>query len=199
MFAAREPGEELQHLPELEVQGVRQRGRPRAAGLGSAVQIGRAGPGPDHRGDAGQSAGVARAAARVDGDAAGGWVRAAGGAGLPGRIEESFVRRLEPLSDDTRRLLLIAAAEPVGDPLLLWRAAEQLGIGSRPLSTETDGAAGDRTSAVTFRHPLVRSAVYGSAAVRGTPGGPPGAGGGDRSARRPGPAGVASGCGRGGT
>ena len=59
----------------------------------------------------------------------------AGGFGLPdalplsGRIEESFRRRLEPLPAETRRLLLLAAAEPVGDPVLLWRAAERLGIG----------------------------------------------------------------------
>ena len=46
--------------------------------------------------------------------------------GLSGRIEESFLRRLEPLADDARRLLLLAAAEPTGDPLLLWLAAEQL-------------------------------------------------------------------------
>src|SRR5436190_2042962 len=58
----------------------------------------------------------------------------AGGFGLPdamplsSRIEESFVRRVKPLPEDTRRLLLLAAAEPVGDPLLLWRAAERLGI-----------------------------------------------------------------------
>ena len=43
---------------------------------------------------------------------------------LPGRIEESFLRRLETLPEDTRLLLLVAAAEPVGDPLLMWRAAE---------------------------------------------------------------------------
>ena len=42
---------------------------------------------------------------------------------LTGRIEESFVRRLAPLPEETRLLLLVAAAEPVGDPLLLWRAA----------------------------------------------------------------------------
>src|SRR6185312_9988099 len=48
--------------------------------------------------------------------------------GLPGRIEESFVRRVEALSDDARRLLLVAAAEPLGDPLLLLAASEQLGI-----------------------------------------------------------------------
>ena len=45
---------------------------------------------------------------------------------LSGRIEESFLRRLEDLPDETRRLLLIAAAEPIGDPLLLWNAAERL-------------------------------------------------------------------------
>ena len=49
---------------------------------------------------------------------------------LPGRIEESFLRRLEALPEEARLLLLVAAAEPVDDPLLVWRAAEQLGIGS---------------------------------------------------------------------
>ena len=69
-----------------------------------------------------------------------------------------------PLPDDTRRLLLVAAAEPVGDPLLLWRAAERLGIEpTAAVAAEADGllAIGER---VTFRHPLVRSAVYRSAA-----------------------------------
>ena len=64
-----------------------------------------------------------------------------------------------------RRLLLVAAAEPVGDPLLLWRAAERLGLGPADAeAAEAEGllAIGER---VTFRHPLVRSAVYRSAAV----------------------------------
>jgi DNA-binding CsgD family transcriptional regulator/tetratricopeptide (TPR) repeat protein len=95
----------------------------------------------------------------------------AGGFGLPGAvplsasIEESFTRRLEDLPDDTRLLLLLAAAEPVGDPLLLWRAAEKLGISAgAAAASETDGLLklGEH---VTFRHPLVRSAVYGSAPV----------------------------------
>ena len=47
---------------------------------------------------------------------------------LSGRIEETFARRLNTLSDDAKRLLLVAAAEPVGDPLLLWRAAARLGM-----------------------------------------------------------------------
>jgi DNA-binding CsgD family transcriptional regulator len=85
---------------------------------------------------------------------------------LPGRIEESFLLRLEALPDEARRLLLVAAAEPGDDPLLVWRAAEQLGVGpSAAAADETEGllAIGER---VMFRHPLVRSAVYRSAAVQ---------------------------------
>jgi tetratricopeptide (TPR) repeat protein len=91
----------------------------------------------------------------------------AGGFGLPyalplwGRIEDSFHRRFAALSGETQRLLLVAAAEPVGDPVLVWRAAERLGIEVQAAS-DTDGllAIGPR---VTFRHPLVRSAVYQAA------------------------------------
>src|SRR5277367_1491777 len=74
------------------------------------------------------------------------------------------MRRLAALSEDARCLLLLAATEPVGDPLLLWRAAEKLGIGQRTSDEATDGllSIGRR---VTFRHPLVRSAVYRSAAA----------------------------------
>jgi DNA-binding CsgD family transcriptional regulator len=87
------------------------------------------------------------------------------GRGLLGRIEESFVRRLAALPEDTRRLLLVAAAEPVGDPLLLWAAAERLGIATTAVAAaEADGllAIGEQ---VIFRHPLVRSAVYRAAVV----------------------------------
>jgi DNA-binding CsgD family transcriptional regulator/tetratricopeptide (TPR) repeat protein len=79
---------------------------------------------------------------------------------LSGQIEESFTRRLQGLSESTRALLLIAAAETVGDPVLLWRAAERLGIGSAGVvAVEAEGliSIGGR---VAFRHPLVRSAVY---------------------------------------
>jgi DNA-binding CsgD family transcriptional regulator len=78
-------------------------------------------------------------------------------------IEQSFTRRLARLPRDARLLLLLAAAEPVGDPALLWRAAQQLGI------PETAGHAVESEGllvldgAVVFRHPLVRSAVYGAA------------------------------------
>jgi DNA-binding CsgD family transcriptional regulator len=93
----------------------------------------------------------------------------AGGFGLPdavplaGQIEESFRRRLSALPPETGRLLLVAAAEPVGDPALLWRAAERLGIGVAA-AARSDGllAVGAR---VAFRHPLVRSAVYRAASA----------------------------------
>jgi DNA-binding CsgD family transcriptional regulator len=91
----------------------------------------------------------------------------AGGFGLPDalplseQIEESFRRRLDGLPADTQQLLLVAAAEPVGQPALLWRAAERLGIGVA-VAAESDGllSVGAR---VSFRHPLVRSAVYRAA------------------------------------
>jgi DNA-binding CsgD family transcriptional regulator len=84
---------------------------------------------------------------------------------LSGRLEQSFVRRVETLSDEARLVLLVAAAEPTGDPLLLLRACQQLGIGFAAVDAETDGLLkiGER---VTFRHPLVRSAVYRSATIQ---------------------------------
>ena len=95
----------------------------------------------------------------------------AGGFGLPGvravpaRIEESYRRRLEALPADTRVLLLVAAAEPVGDPALVRQAAGRLGIAaSAAAAAEADGLVEIGTR-VRFRHPLVRSAVYRSAAL----------------------------------
>jgi DNA-binding CsgD family transcriptional regulator len=93
----------------------------------------------------------------------------AGGFGLPAAlplstgIEQSFTRRLAGLPRDARRLLLLAAAEPVGDPALLWRAAQQLGIPeAAALAVESEGLL-TLDGAVAFRHPLVRSAVYRAA------------------------------------
>jgi DNA-binding CsgD family transcriptional regulator len=83
---------------------------------------------------------------------------------LPGRIEESFRQRIERLSPETHRLLLLAAADPVGDPLLLRRAATQLGIEVE--AAEPAEAAGllQLGGRIRFHHPLVRSAVYRAAA-----------------------------------
>jgi DNA-binding CsgD family transcriptional regulator len=82
---------------------------------------------------------------------------------LSGRIEESFRRRVTALPGESRQLLLVAAAEPVGDPLVVWRAAAWLGIGVEAAeAAEAEGLVTFGTR-VTFRHPVVRSVVYQSA------------------------------------
>jgi DNA-binding CsgD family transcriptional regulator len=83
--------------------------------------------------------------------------------GLLGRIEASFQRRLEALSADTQRLVLIAAADPTGDPVLLWRAAGLLGIGTKAQAAAEEAGLMTIGGRVVFRHPLVRSAVYAAA------------------------------------
>ena len=93
----------------------------------------------------------------------------AGGFGLPdrpavaSRIEHSFHRQVQALPDDTRQLLLTAAAEPTGDVTLLWRAVEKQGID--PGAATPAHAAGllELGARVRFRHPLVRSAIYQAA------------------------------------
>ena len=85
--------------------------------------------------------------------------------GLPGRIEESFLRRLQALPADAQLLLLVAAAEPVGDPALLWRAAGRLGIAYEALAPAATAGLLEVGGRVRFRHPLVRSAIYRSASL----------------------------------
>jgi DNA-binding CsgD family transcriptional regulator len=95
----------------------------------------------------------------------------AGGFGLPdaasvaGRIEESFRRRLTPLPDDGRQLLLVAAAEPVGNPALVWAAAERLGIAAGAAGPAIAAGLLDDGPQLGFRHPLVRSVVYQEASL----------------------------------
>jgi DNA-binding CsgD family transcriptional regulator len=87
-------------------------------------------------------------------------------AGLPSRIEESFLRRMEPLPPDSKRLLLLAAADPTGDTALLWRACDLAGIGARAVSPVEDTRLVQIGSRVRFFHPLVRSAAYRAAPAR---------------------------------
>ncbi len=82
---------------------------------------------------------------------------------LPGRIEASFHRRVQQLPPATQRLLLVAAAEPTGEPTLLWRAAAVLGIPAEAAApAEADGLL-ELGAQVAFRHPLLRSTVYRAA------------------------------------
>ena len=93
----------------------------------------------------------------------------AGGFGLPGvvplagRIEDSFGRQLEALPDQTRLLLVVASADPSGDPSLVWQAAGQLGIPVQAAAPAVGAGLVEFGSRVRFWHPLMRSAAYRSA------------------------------------
>src|SRR3954447_8138727 len=84
---------------------------------------------------------------------------------LANRIEQSFLRQLESLPAETRRLLLTAAAEPLGDVTLLWRAAGRLGLGIDAAAPAQAAGLIDLGARVRFRHPLLRSAAYRAAPV----------------------------------
>jgi DNA-binding CsgD family transcriptional regulator len=90
----------------------------------------------------------------------------AGGFGLPdarplaSRIEQSFLRRLRSLPEGTQQLLLVAAAEPIGDPVLMWRAAGLLGVPASAAAPAEAAGLLHLGVRVAFRHPLVRSATY---------------------------------------
>jgi DNA-binding CsgD family transcriptional regulator len=96
------------------------------------------------------------------GELAGGF-RLPGARSLASRVEETFAQRVRALPPETQRLLLVAAAEPVGDVSLLWRAAEQLGIQGSAGRPAEEAALIDLGIRVRFRHPLVRSAAYRAA------------------------------------
>ena len=98
---------------------------------------------------------------------------------LPDQIEEHYLRRLGDLPEATQRLMLLAAADPVGDAPLVWRAAEALGIGREAAAPAAGEQLLEIGARVRFRHPLVRSAVYRSASPQPI--------GGPRTARSPTP------------
>ena len=158
VFATREPGEEYRGLPELLVGGLRD-GDAREL-LSSVIR------GPldervrdrivaETRGNPLALLELPRGVPGVPG--------LSELPGLPGRIEDSFRGQLEVLPADTRRLMLVAAAEPAGEPALVWRAAERLGIGIGAVAPAADAGLLTIGERVTFRHPLVRSAVYRAA------------------------------------
>src|SRR6185437_6758133 len=126
--AARTPSDDFEGVPELMVDGLR--GADARALLASVI------PGPldgrvadgllvETRGNPLALLELPRGLSAAQ--LAGGF-RLPGALSVQGRIEESFRSRLEALPDDTQRLLLVAAAEPTGDPTLLWRTSQRLGI-----------------------------------------------------------------------
>jgi DNA-binding CsgD family transcriptional regulator len=86
-------------------------------------------------------------------------------ADLPRHLEDHYLRRTGELPEATQRLLLLAAAEPVGDATLVWRAAQDLGIERTWIAPAEDVQLVEVGTRVRFRHPLIRSAVYRAAVV----------------------------------
>ena len=93
----------------------------------------------------------------------------AGGFALPDarpladRVEQSFLRQVRSLPPNSQQLLLVAAAEPVGDVIPLWRAAERLGVGPDAVAPAEAAELLELGARAQFRHPLVRSAIYRAA------------------------------------
>jgi DNA-binding CsgD family transcriptional regulator len=162
VFAARAPGGErhLAGLPELAVGGLGDRDAQEL--LGTVL----AGPLDEQVRDriVAETHGNPLALlelprGRTPAELAGGF-GLSGGPAVPGRIEQSYRERLAPLPPSTRLLLLVAAAEPAGDPVLVLRAAAGLGIGPDAAASAASVGLVVFGAQVRFSHPLVRSAVY---------------------------------------
>jgi DNA-binding CsgD family transcriptional regulator len=87
---------------------------------------------------------------------------------VPGQIEERYRQRIDQLPATTQQLMLLAAADPVGDAALMWRAAARLGLALGSAGPAVDSGLLEIGAQVRFRHPLVRSAVYRSATTTAT-------------------------------
>jgi DNA-binding CsgD family transcriptional regulator/tetratricopeptide (TPR) repeat protein len=169
VFAARVPGEDVAGLPELVVEGLAEDD---ARELLESALTGLTGPLD------------AQVRDRIIADTHGNPLallelprgltpaQLTGGFGvssampLDGRIEESFARQLEALPAQTQRLVQLAAADPTGDPVLVWRAAGRLAIGPGAAGPAAVAGLAEFGARVRFRHPLVRSAAYRSASVQ---------------------------------
>jgi DNA-binding CsgD family transcriptional regulator len=165
VFAARVPDEDLAGLPELVIDGLREQD---ARELLNSVLTRSLDPQvrdqliAETRGNPLALLELPRGLSSAE---------LAGGFGLPravpleNRIEESFRRQLDAQPADTQRLLQLAAAETSGDPSLLWRAAEGLGIPFHAAVPATEAGLAEFGARVRFRHPLLRSAAYRSASL----------------------------------
>src|SRR3984893_9464284 len=165
VFGARKPSDDLAGLPELVLEGLREEDA--RAMLDSVL------PGPldvrvrdrilaETRGNPLAMLELPRGLTPAE--LGGGFFAAT--LRLSRSVEERFRRRLERLPTGTRRRVLVAAAEPVGEPLLVWRAAERLGIGAHAATPAAEAGLLEFGARVLFRHPLVRSVAYRSASVQ---------------------------------
>ena len=166
VFAARVPGNELAGFPDLVVEGLREDDA--RALLAAALS----GPLDAQVRDQVVAEAHGNPLALVELPRGLTSAELAGGFALPDMqpvsesIAASFRRRLEALATQTRSLLLVAAADPVGDPVLVWRAAERPGIRAEAATAAAEAGLLEIGTRVLFRHPLVRSAAYRSASLQ---------------------------------
>jgi DNA-binding CsgD family transcriptional regulator len=165
VFAARIRGDELAGLPELAVEGLPEA---EARALLDSAVVGPLDPRirdqivTETRGNPLALLELPRGLAPAE---------LAGGFALPsavpvaGRVEEAFRRRVAALPATSRRLLLIAAADPTGDPSLVWGAASRLEVSVEAATPAAEAGLLELGTRVQFRHPLVRSAAYRSASL----------------------------------
>ncbi len=166
VFVVREPsaGHAFDGLPEMGVRGL--------ADDDARALLSRAVPGPldDHVRDRliaetggnplalGELAHNLSAAERAGGHAV------SDARDVPRQVEDQYLRRVDVLPEATRRLILLAAADALGDAALVWRAAERLGIDAGAATAAAESGLMVIDDRVRFGHPLVRSAVYRAAA-----------------------------------
>jgi len=163
IFAAREPGEEFTGLPEQLVQSLDD--TEARALLGSFLRV----PLDEQVRERilaemrGNPLALVELPRGLTPDELAGGFGVLSASALPDRIEQTFLRRYDALPPAGRQLLLVVAAEPTGDPVLVWRAAGRLGI--KPDAAAAAEACGLLMigAPMMFRHPLVRSAVYRAA------------------------------------
>jgi DNA-binding CsgD family transcriptional regulator len=163
VFAARVPDAELAGLPELVVEGLR------ADDARALLESVLAGPLDERVRDQivaethGNPLALLELPRGLTPTQLAGGFGLPGAVPLPGSVEESFRRRVAALPAQTRRLLLLAAADPAGDPALVWRAAGRLGLPAEAAALAAEDGLIAFGAQVVFRHPLVRSAAYQSA------------------------------------
>ena len=162
VFGARVPGEELAGLPELTVEGLS------ASDARALLDSALTGPLDARVRDriVAESRGNPLALLELPqglGPAELAGFRPREATRLSDRIEEGFRRQLDAMPAQTRRLLQLAAADPTGDPSLVWQAACRMGLSAQAVVPAAEAGLVEFGSRVVFRHPLIRSAAYRSA------------------------------------
>ena len=170
VFAARDLDADLIRLPALKLDGLRE------ADARALLESAPTGPLDARIRD--QILAEARGIPRVLLELAGGLspVELAGGFGFSGAmrswrpdaesVEESFRHQSRDLPPESRRLVLLAACEPTGDPVVIWRAAGRSGIGTAAAGPVVEAGLLEFGARVWFRHPRLRSAAYWSASAQ---------------------------------